>query len=109
MFLFISNPSRSEASLDRAKKEDGAKSFKDTKLVTNVKCKDPDDEELKRRQELVAHTTPKELAAIKGVGDLPIPKVFKSRSRSREKKKEKDGEKDSKRYISIAHLSCYFN
>jgi len=53
--------------------EEGEKSsFLSTKIVTNVKeCTDYDT--LKKRQEIVKTKSPTELAAISGLGDLPIP------------------------------------
>lgn len=65
------------------------KSWRETKLVTNVKEKDLDDSDLKVRQNMVASMSPRELGAIKGPGDFPMPKLFKSRSRSRDASEKK--------------------
>lgn len=68
------------------------RSWKDTKLVTNVKERDVGDEELKRRQEMVSSMSPAELSAIRGFGDFPVPdfkKAFgggRSRSASKERR-----------------------
>jgi hypothetical protein len=58
------------------------KSLREAKVVTKVKEADADDQVIQERRKLVESTTPSQLAAIHGPGDMPWPTLFKSRSRS---------------------------
>jgi len=57
---------------EEEQKASWAEGFLETKLVTNVKeCTDYGT--LKKRQDLTKNKTPAELAAMSGLGDLPVP------------------------------------
>ncbi len=61
------------------------RSMRETKLVCAVREMN-DEEELKRRQELVQSRSPTQLAQIGGLSDMPVPTrlegLFKKRDRS---------------------------
>ena len=58
------------------------KSWRDTKLLTNVKERDIDDDTVKQRKLLVETTSPAALSEIRGLSDFPVPQMFSKRSRS---------------------------
>ena len=58
------------------------KAWRDTKLITNVKERDIEDDTIKQRKLLVETTSPAALSEIRGFSDFPVPQVFSKRSRS---------------------------
>jgi len=105
--------SRSETSVDGAMAEDRGwydtlpKSLRENKMVTKVKEADADDVVIQERMKLVESTKPSELGAIRGPGDLPIPRLFKARSRSgsvsekRNKRRASDASRAASRAESL--------
>lgn len=65
------------------------RSWKDQKLITNVKETDVSDETIKMRQQMVSTMSPAQLSEIRGFSDFPVPVIFKSRSRSGSVAKER--------------------
>ncbi|XP_059092500.1 uncharacterized protein LOC131887810 isoform X3 [Tigriopus californicus] len=79
------------------------RSWKDTKLVTNVKEYQPNDI-VKQRQELVSTKKPHELAQIHGFSDFPVPALFK-RSRSSSGTRDKESRKRASRTSSVVSIT----
>lgn len=72
------------------------KSWRETKLVTNVKERDGNDEVIKQRKQMVETMSPSRLSEIRGFSDFPVPQMFNKRSRSAsETRKSKEARRDS--------------
>ena len=78
------------------------KSWRDTKLITNVEECDIDDDTVKQRKLLVETTSPAALSEIRGFSDFPVPQVFSRRSRSASETRKSKARRDSSRSNSEA-------
>lgn len=78
------------------------KSWRDTKLITNVKERDIADDTVKQRKLLVETTSPAALSEIRGFSDFPVPQVFSRRSRSASETRKPKARRDSNRSNSEA-------
>ena len=59
------------------------------KLITKIKENDANDKVIQERQQMVSTMTPGQLGSVRGFGDIPIPTLFKKRSRSISETREK--------------------
>ena len=95
LFCYLRHSAASRAGSEDDRTKSLPRSWKDTKLITNVKERDVGDEELQRRQAMVSSMSPAELASIRGFGDFPVPDFKKafggsgSRSASKERKERR--------------------
>lgn len=67
------------------------KSWRETKLVTQVKV-EQDHEELARRKNLTQSKTPAELSQISSLSDLPIPSALENLLKAEKKTKDDSSE-----------------